>query len=180
MADTLTANYKWTKPEVGASQSTWGTKWNANLDGIDAQIYAVNQQLTALAGSAGQLTKYALKLQKADNTGNTRAEIDGLGPGGQMRWAITVVGALQETGSNLGSNFQIHRYSDAGTELTPAPLQIQRNTGIVSIGAYPANYWDVACKGYVDDKLHAAGLPAMLARLDVLERLVAELEAAKK
>ena len=39
MADTATPKLGLTRPEVGASRDTWGTKTNGNWDIVDAQIY---------------------------------------------------------------------------------------------------------------------------------------------
>lgn len=41
MADSSTANYGWTKPDIGASDDTWGGKINVDLDGIDSVVKGI-------------------------------------------------------------------------------------------------------------------------------------------
>ena len=68
MADTFTAHYNFTKPQVGASASTWGDKLNTDFDQIDAQIFNNLALCLLKAGGTMSGTLNSLDILPADNS----------------------------------------------------------------------------------------------------------------
>ena len=79
MADTTTTTYGLTKPEVGASDDTWGTKLNTDLDLLDDLLdgttaIAPNLSTLTIAGTA--VTSTAAELNILDGATVTTAELN--------------------------------------------------------------------------------------------------------
>jgi len=92
----------------------------------------------------------------------TVARILGVNASNIARWTINVNDGTSETGSNVGANFSLTRFNDAGTAIDN-PLTIQRNTGQVTLTqalnlpADPTTALQAATKQYVDSKIVAGG-----------------------
>lgn len=69
MADATTTNYSFVKPEVGASEDTWGTKLNTNWDDIDTLLGGVTAAQFAYLDVASLGTSEASKAVTADANG---------------------------------------------------------------------------------------------------------------
>lgn len=137
MADTTTTNHGLTKPEVGASKGTWGTKINANLDTLDS-ILSGGAEVPKLTFANGTNIAPSITFSAEETLGFYRAAagrvglegnllIDGLVTGGAVTQSTTdtTAGRLMKPG-DFGIGGSMVEFSGNVDNLTALPNGLYR------------------------------------------------------
>jgi microcystin-dependent protein len=167
MADTTTTNYSLTKPEVGASEDTWGTKLNTNLDTIDTQMKAnadlagitantasttvdiANDYVNLYDASAGAVRKVLVQnlATPAFTSGTVMLFVQSTAPTGWTKStahnnkALRVVSGTVSSGGNVAFTTAFASYTPSGNVSVSGSVSMSGNIGstTLSINQIPSH-----------------------------------------
>jgi hypothetical protein len=128
MADGLTPNYDFVKPEVGASDDTWGEKTNANWDKADAAIATATQGPPGTPGAPGPAGPQGPAGPSGSGTGDvlgtTPATVDNLAVYASTDGKSIKDGAKKISDLALVASIPVPATVDPAMDTTPAVLGV--------------------------------------------------------
>ena len=165
MADTTTTNYSLTKPEVGASEDTWGTKLNANFDTIDTTMATFitdtsgSVSATNVVGGNGTSGQYlisdgdgtmswsTLSIPASIPSGTVMLFVQSAAPTGWTKStthnnkALRVVSGTVSTGGNAAFTTAFASYTPSGNVSVSGSVSMSGNIGstTLSINQIPSH-----------------------------------------
>lgn len=107
MADTVTVNYGWVKPQIAGSPTTWGAKLNDDMDLIDAQVFTNEKTALATGSNIGDIKMFG---SATPPTNWVNCDGASYATTGAMAALFAVIG-YQHGGS--GANFNVPNASNA-------------------------------------------------------------------